>query len=109
MIAIPHNAELLQANTKMIELYVLIVQEGIFSITGVSPLQSKHIKYDRIYEEADGARDLFEKIEFERGLAIIDYIQAVRQLEKFKKKEEFKSLLKRSAEGFEKAHELDGI
>lgn len=62
MIAIPHNRELLQANTKMIELYVLIVQEGVFSLTGVNPQQPKHIKYDRIYEEADSARDLFSSI-----------------------------------------------
>jgi hypothetical protein len=87
MVDIPQNAELLQANAKMIELYVLIVQEGVFSITGVNPLQAKHIKYDRIYEEADSTKAIFEEIQFTRGLAIIDYIQAVRQLEKFKKKD----------------------
>ena len=90
MVDIPQNAELLQANAKMIELYVLIVQEGVFSITGVNPLQAKHIKYDRIYEEADSTKAVFEEIQFTRGLAIIDYIQAVRQLEKFKKRDLFK-------------------
>tara|TARA_B110000285_G_C15123481_1_gene618681 strand:+ start:2332 stop:2757 length:426 start_codon:yes stop_codon:yes gene_type:complete len=109
MVDIPPNARLLQANAKMIELYVLIVQEGVFSITGVNPLQAKHVKYDRIYEEADSTKAVFEEIQFARGLAIIDYIQAVRQLEKFKKKDLFKSLIQKSAVGFEKAHELDGI
>jgi hypothetical protein len=93
----------------MIELYVLIVQEGVFSITGVNPSQAKHVKYDRIYEEADSAKSIFEEIKFVRGLAIIDYIQAVRQLEKFKKRDQFRTSLQKSALGFEKAHELDGI
>jgi hypothetical protein len=62
MVDIPPNARLLQANAKMIELYVLIVQEGVFSITGVNPLQAKHVKYDRIYEEADSTKAVFEEI-----------------------------------------------
>ena len=112
MVAIPPNARLLQANAAMVELYVLIVQEGVFSITGVNPQQARHMKnmnYDRIYEEADSTKAVFEEIKFARGLAIIDYIQAVRQLERFGKKVLFKSLLQKSALGFEKAHELDGI
>lgn len=40
---------------------------------------------------------------------MIDYVQAVRQLEKFKKVKEFKELLKQSALGFEATQELDGI
>jgi soluble cytochrome b562 len=40
---------------------------------------------------------------------MIDYVQAGRQLEKFKKVKEFKELLKQSALGFEATQELDGI
>lgn len=110
--AIPEAAWLLRANAQMLELYVSIAQEGVFAMNGPSMQQqnwNRRIKYDSIYEQADGMRAFYEEIQYKRGLAMIDYVQAMRQLEKFKKVKEFKDSLKRSALGFEATQELDGI
>ena len=52
LIEIPDEAKLLRANTMLLQLYVSITQEGIFTMNGLGLQQQKnrHLKYDRIYE-----------------------------------------------------------
>jgi len=45
----------------LLELYVMISLEGVPAITGASQ-QNRHIKFDRIYEQANEARLFFDRI-----------------------------------------------
>lgn len=95
----------------LLQLYVSITQEGIFTMNGLGLQQQKnrHLKYDRIYEQANEFRPFFEQIQFNLGIAILNYVQAVRTLKKFKKVDEFKSLIRQSALGFEECCEPEAI
>ena len=81
IVEIPDESKLLIANTMMLELFVLISQEGMFSLTSVRGTPKY---YDNIYEHANEIRSYIEQIGFKRGLAIIDYIMALRII-RFKK------------------------
>ena len=77
-------------------------------IAQTTPGGRKPKYYDEIYEHANEIRSYFERIGFKRGLAIIDYIMAIRII-KFKKMIQFKNLIKSSADFFFHQSDLDGI
>lgn len=112
LIEIPEDAKLLRANTMLLQLYVEIVHDQDMVLAGAGQLDkgpNRHLKYDSIYEQADEMRPFFEELEFTEGLAILDYVQAVRQLKKFKKVDEFMDLLTRSARQFRGCCWLDCV
>ena len=53
-------------------------------------------------------RQVFQEIQFTRGLAMLDYVQAQRQIKRFEV-QEYKRLLKSAALGFAASHEVSGI
>lgn len=95
----------------MLELYVIIADEGVLPGFNYGQPQAKvaGIKLDTIYEEANEKRLFFEQIGFKRGLAILDYIQAIRQAVKFKKLNTYKDMIKQSALKFKDVHDICGI
>lgn len=63
-----------------------------------------------MYENADKYKEIFEEIQFKRGIAIMFYIQAFRKVRKnHKDLKEFKEKIKESARLFEEVHEICGI
>jgi len=107
IVEIPDEAKLLRANTMMLELYVTIM-DSMYSITGMGK-QNRHIKLDRVYEAAHEMRQFFVELQFQRGLAMIDYVQAKRQIKKFGDVHAFTKLLVSAARGFAESHEVEGI
>ena len=68
-------------------------------------------KVDHLINDIEEMREYFTDIQFERGLAILDYVQSKRYIKSFsiKKKVMFKESLKSSADRFKKTHEIEGI
>lgn len=64
---------------------------------------------DPVYEKASEIRSFFEELQFVRGLAMLDYVQAMRKLQRNKNLKEFKERIQSSALQFEQAHEVCGI
>ena len=63
---------------------------------GMQPGQANR-GYDPVYEQASEISLLFEEIQFIRGLAILEYIQALRLIKRQRKPKEFKEKIKASA------------
>lgn len=79
LVEIPAEAVLLKANTQMLELYVLLSQEAkqyLIRPELKTPKPNRAIKYDSIFEKSNEVRVFFDSINFKRGLAMVDYIQA---------------------------------
>lgn len=100
----------------MLELYVQI-KEDLTSIMDYMNIEQKDaVKqpaqvtrgYDRVYEQASEITLLYEEIQFNRGVAIMEYIQALR-LVKRQRKMDFRKKIKSCALKFEKVHEACGI
>lgn len=106
IVEIPDEAVLLLANTKLLELYVCIQQNDDSSEKNIL---NKKKKIDHITEFAEEIGQFFMKIGFKRGVAIISYIQAVRQYKQFRKLSVFKRLIKQSSLLYFQTYELDGI
>lgn len=104
---LPEDSKLLIANTKMLELYVTIQMNNDQSEQN---RKDRKKKFDRINELANEiGKNYFEKINFTRGLAMVFYVQAIRQYTQFKKTLQFKDLIRKSAYYFFQTHEIDGI
>ena len=75
-VEVPESSKLLRANLMMLEIYTYIL-DSQFSITEKGPM-NRSMKYDHIYETADRMREFFDSLQFTRGLAMLEYIQAKR-------------------------------
>lgn len=71
-------------------------------------MKKPNLGYDRVYEEASSISLIYEEIQFNRGLAIMEYIQAMRLIKR-QRKMEFKKKIKSCALKFEQVHEACGI
>ena len=113
MLEIPDSSVLLVANIKLLELFMLNddVKSEAMALTrsGRRLKKPKDRFVDPIYEFCHRSKRSFEEIHFTKGLAILLYVQAKRQIKKFKRADKFKQLLKESAQCFEKVHCLQGV
>lgn len=113
MIDIPDSSILLLANLKLLELFMLnddVKQEHMaLTRSGRHYKKAKNRYEDPIYEFCHQVKQSFENIQFTKGLAILLYVQAKRQIKKFKRTDRFKELIDESAKNFEKVHCLQGV
>ena len=89
----------------MLELYVKIDEPQGHQIY---PGKNKRF-IDDVYEKADDIRRSFEEINFEVGLAILDYVQALIAFKKFRDRKEFKTRMKQAVNKFSKEHQVNAI
>lgn len=108
VIQIPDEAKLLRANTMLLELYVVIV-DSQFSVLSGRQKENRINKYDFVYETANQMRVFFEDIQFKRGLAILDYVQARRLFRMNRKAADFKGQIQEAVEKFSETYEVEGI
>jgi hypothetical protein len=84
VVNIKNEAKLLKANTLMIELYVFIQNRKNKNLDfNLQKTQNRFL--DPIYEKTDEIMIFFDEIYFQRGKAILFYIQAKIQFKVFKK------------------------